>query len=129
MKIIFILSIPPLSGVDVMCRNVLKKGCLSDTFEGYIFDLFFGGNMPRIFDTEVPSGITAREHPVRKFGMNRIKWPFKNMVVNDYCLVDAVDAQRARNALKSFYRRFPARRFSNRPLEEGSNSHIIRRVQ
>ena len=84
--------------------------------------------MPRIFDEEVPSGIAAREHPVRKFGLNRIKWPFKGMVINDFCVIDSEDAWRAKNALKSFYRRFPGRRFSSRPTQPGATVHVIRRV-
>lgn len=84
--------------------------------------------MPKIIDATVPSGITAREHPVRKFGLNRIKWPFKAMVINDFCVIEAHDAVRAKNALKSFYKRFPGRRFSNRPTQIGATVHVIRRV-
>lgn len=84
--------------------------------------------MPRIFDEEVASGIAAREHPVRKFGLNRIKWPFKAMIVNDFCVIEAHDAVRAKNALKSFYKRFPGRRFSSRPTQPGATIHVIRRV-
>ena len=43
----------------------------------------------------------------------RARYPFKAMVVGDFFLLDGKDhAYAARNALKTFYRKNPARRFT-----------------
>ncbi len=85
--------------------------------------------MPSI-DIEVPLvGITPRKHVVRKNQVSgRSKYPFKGMIRNDYFTVENEGEARAvREALKSFYRRIPERRFTVRQNAEG-NLWICRRV-
>lgn len=84
--------------------------------------------MPRVLDVEVKMlGITPKQHPVRRAG-TRIKWPFKAMIYGDYFVVDRSLADKAKNAMKSFNKRVPARRFSIRPQTVEGQLFIVRRV-
>jgi len=86
------------------------------------------GKMP-LRDEEVKTaGIEPREHAVRRNALSgRAKYPFKYMVLGDYfVLVTHRDAMAARDALKSFYRRDQAKKFSVRQRTEGE--WICRRV-
>lgn len=85
--------------------------------------------MPAI-DVEVPlPGITPRKHVVRYHQVSRrAKYPFKGMIINDYFVVATdKEAKAVRDALKSFYRRIPQRRFSVRQNATGE-LWICRRV-
>jgi len=58
----------------------------------------------------------------------RARYPFKMMVVGDFFLLDGQDhAVAARNALKTFNRRLPHRRFTIKH-DAGSGFWICRRV-
>lgn len=84
--------------------------------------------MPVVFDEEVRTlGITPKEHPLRRAG-SRIKWPFKALIIGDYFVVDRSLAEKAKNAMKSFNRRIPTRRFSIRPKTIEGQVFIVRRV-
>jgi hypothetical protein len=74
-------------------------------------------------------GITQREHFMRRSSTSgRIRYPFKNMIRGDYFVVELEkEAQGVRNALKSFYKRYPTRRFTVRQGEEDW-IWIVRRV-
>jgi hypothetical protein len=85
--------------------------------------------MPAI-DVEVPLvGITPRKHVVSRNQISkRAKYPFKGMIINDYFTVEnEKEARSVREALKSFYRRIPHRRFTVRQNATG-DLWICRRV-
>lgn len=85
--------------------------------------------MPRVLDVEVRMlGITPRAHVLRPRGLGSIRWPFKAMVIGDYFIVDRSLAEKAKNALKSFKRRVPGRRFSIRPQTIEGQVFVVRRV-
>ena len=73
-------------------------------------------------------GVEPREHAVRRNVLTgRAKYPFKYMVLGDYFLMSSYrDAMAARDALKSFNRRDPTRRFSVRQRNEGE--WVCRRI-
>jgi hypothetical protein len=80
-------------------------------------------------DEEVHAeGIAAREHIVRRNSLTgRARYPFKFMLLNDYfSLTTLRDVNAARDALKSFNRRDPSRRFTVRMHRDGE--WICRRV-
>lgn len=84
--------------------------------------------MPRVLDEEVRMlGITPKQHAVRRAG-SRIKWPFKAMIYGDYFVIDRSLSEKAKNAMKSFNKRTPARRFSIRPQTVEGQVFIVRRV-
>ena len=74
-------------------------------------------------------GITQKQHFMRRSSTsNRIRYPFKAMIRGDYLLVELErEAMGVRNALKSFYKRYPNRRFTVRQGEEDW-IWIVRRV-
>jgi hypothetical protein len=74
-------------------------------------------------------GITQKQHFMRRSSTsNRIRYPFKAMIRGDYFLVELErEAMGVRNALKSFYKRYPNRRFTVRQGEEDW-IWIVRRV-
>jgi hypothetical protein len=74
-------------------------------------------------------GITQKQHFMRRSSTsNRIRYPFKAMIRGDYFLVELErEAMGVRNALKSFYKRYPNRRFTVRQGEE-EWVWIVRRV-
>jgi hypothetical protein len=82
-------------------------------------------------DMEVPGvGVQSKEHKVRTGIGPRVRYPFTAMVRNDYFVLMCLsDALKARNALKSFYRRYPARRFTVRQRQEDQSVWICRRVE
>jgi hypothetical protein len=77
----------------------------------------------------VGTGIAVREHYVRRNILTgRASWPFKYMVLGDFIVLMAQsDAQAARDAVKSFSRRYPEKRFSVRQRANGD--WVCRRVQ
>lgn len=80
-------------------------------------------------DEEVKTtGPVPREHAVRRNVLTgRAKYPFKYMVLGDYLVLTTNrDALAIRDALKSFYRRDPSRRFSVRQRTEGE--WVCRRI-
>jgi hypothetical protein len=74
-------------------------------------------------------GITQRQHYMRRSSTSkRIRYPFKAMIRGDYFLCESpLEVENIRSALKSFYRRYPTRRFTVRQGEE-DGLWIIRRV-
>jgi hypothetical protein len=85
--------------------------------------------MPAVRDKEVNVlGVTPRAHVLRKFGATRIKWPWKSMVINDYFVIEAYMVEKAKNAVKSFRKKVPGRRFSIRPQEGNIDTYVVRRV-
>lgn len=76
------------------------------------------------------TGITPRNHVLRyNSSGNRIKYPFKAMIVGDYIEVHTqTEALSIRNALKSFYKRIGGRRFTVRQTMEDDSVWICRRV-
>ena len=74
-------------------------------------------------------GITQRQHFMRRSSTSkRIRYPFKAMIRGDYFLVESMlESLSVRNALKSFYRRYPTRRFTVRQGEE-EGLWIVRRI-
>lgn len=80
--------------------------------------------MPKAYDEPCTTpGIVPREHHYSKHVSGRIqRWPFSGMLVGDFILLTTSgDAQKARNALKTFYRdsRSLGRHFTVRPNREG----------
>jgi len=73
-------------------------------------------------------GLKPREHGVRRNALTgRAKYPFKYMVLGDYIvLLTHRDAMAVRDALKSFYRRDPSKRFTVRQRTEGE--WVCRRI-
>ncbi len=73
-------------------------------------------------------GVMPREHAVRRNVISgRTRYPFKYMLLNDYFVLTTLrDAGATRDALKSFNRREPAKRFTVRQRNEGE--WICRRV-
>lgn len=73
-------------------------------------------------------GIVPREHFVQRSVLSgRAKYPFKSLIIGDYVILRTQqDAILVREALKSFKRRYPARRFTVRQREIGE--WICRRV-
>lgn len=78
--------------------------------------------------TNTPHRIKPKCHVVRyNLLTGRARYPFKAMLVDDYILLDSHDhAIAARNALKTFYRRYAGRRFSVK--ENGEGYWICRRI-
>lgn len=74
-------------------------------------------------------GITQRQHFIRRSSTSsRVRYPFKAMIRGDYFLIELPsEAMRVRDALKSFYKRYPTRRFTVRQGEE-DGLWIVRRV-
>lgn len=75
-------------------------------------------------------GIRPRQHHVRYSATkNRYKWPFKGMILGDYCLIFSDgEARAARAALRSFYKRKGAgRRFYVH--QEADGVWVCRRIQ
>jgi hypothetical protein len=86
-------------------------------------------DMPLVRDQELEiMGIEPRAHVVRRYGQSRVRWPFKAMVVNDFFTLDLETLDKAKNALKSFNRRYPHRRFSVRPQQGNVDVYVVRRV-
>jgi hypothetical protein len=75
-----------------------------------------------------PFRIKPKCHVVRyNLLTGRARYPFKAMLVDDYILLDSHDhAIAARNALKTFYRRYVGRRFSVK--EDGEGYWVCRRT-
>ena len=74
-------------------------------------------------------GIRPRQHHIRYDAVrNRYKWPFKGMVLGDYCLIYSPgEAISARAALRSFYKRQGVgRRFS--VTQEADGVWVCRRI-
>jgi hypothetical protein len=75
-------------------------------------------------------GIRPRQHHVRYSATrDRYKWPFKGMILGDYCLIfTAGEARAARAALRSFYKRQGVgRRFYVH--QEADGVWVCRRIQ
>jgi hypothetical protein len=74
-------------------------------------------------------GITQKQHFMRRSSTSRrIRYPFKAMIRGDYFLVESMrESLGVRSALKSFYRRYPTRRFTVRQGEE-DGLWIVRRI-
>lgn len=88
--------------------------------------------MPKFYDEPCTApGITPKKHYFSKHASGRIqRWPFLGMLLGDFIqLSTPEEAQKARNALKTFYRdvRSVGRRFTVRPNREGF--WICRRVK
>lgn len=80
--------------------------------------------MPKLYDEPCTTpGITPKKHSLSKLASGRIqRYPFSGMLIGDYLLLMTADeAQRVRNALKTFYRdpRNVGRKFTVRPNREG----------
>jgi len=74
-------------------------------------------------------GITQKQHHVRRSSTGiRKKYPFKGMIRGDYFLVESqTEVLTVRSALKSFYKRYPTRRFTVRQgLDDGL--WVVRRI-
>ena len=73
--------------------------------------------------------IRPRRHVVRyNITTGRARYPFKAMVIGDFFLLDSHDhAVAARNALKTFYRRYSGRKFVIRQ-EDATGYWICRRT-
>lgn len=87
--------------------------------------------MSRERDSECPiyEGIKARKHVLGMTTSGRYRYPFKQMIVNDYFVVDSGKAADAvRNALKSLYRRNNRIRFAVRQAAGIDGIWIVRRV-
>jgi len=87
--------------------------------------------MPKLYDEPCTTpGIVPKQHTLSKLVSGRIqRYPFSGMLVGDFLvLMSPEDAQKARNALKTFYRdtRSVGRKFTVRPNREGV--WICRRV-
>jgi hypothetical protein len=87
--------------------------------------------MPKLYDEPcTTTGIVPKQHTLSKLVSGRIqRYPFSGMLVGDFLvLMSSEDAQKARNALKTFYRdtRSVGRKFTVRPNREGV--WICRRV-
>ena len=77
--------------------------------------------MSKARDEEVRlPGIVPREHRIVKLPSGRCKYPFKAMVVGDFCRVLMMtEAIALRSALRSFYKRNAGRRFTVRQRDDG----------
>lgn len=85
--------------------------------------------MPAVRDQELNVlGITPKAHVLRKCGKERIRWPFKAMVLNDFFVVELDMVPKVKNALKSFNKRIANRRFSVRPQAGSDTTYVVRRV-
>lgn len=74
-------------------------------------------------------GIKAKKHSVRFTPAGRTRYPFKAMIINDYFTLESGTAVVAvRNALKSFYKRVPNRKFTVRQPAGVDGLWIVRRV-
>lgn len=71
--------------------------------------------------SNTPPRVKPKRHVVRyNLLTGRARYPFKAMLLDDYILLDSHDhAVAARNALKTFYRRYVGRKFSVKENEEG----------
>jgi hypothetical protein len=73
--------------------------------------------------------IRPRRHAVRyNVNTGRARYPFKAMILGDFFLLDSQDhAVAARNALKTFYRRYAGRKFTIKQ-EDATGYWICRRA-
>lgn len=87
--------------------------------------------MSRARDEECPlyEGIKARKHALGTAPSGRFRYPFKQMIVNDYFVVNSWGmAQTVRDALKSLYKRQSNLRFTVRQAAGIDGVWIVRRI-
>jgi len=106
-------------------KNTLKEYCAKGCYCLFLTGLgtILGMNTsqtvetPSVSRSEAPSDyyrVKPRKHVVRySLLTGRARYPFKAMLLDDYFLLDSQDhAVAARNALKTFYRRYAGRKFT-----------------